>query len=91
VSEGCRDARGEVGVPRMCSAKLERCGLGLEPILSAGGIVRPMEDAELLRESFLSSIAESAWSAIATARRYRGRGALGELDAAKGFGFVVRC
>jgi hypothetical protein len=67
VSDGCRDARGEVGAPRICSAKLERCGLGVEPILSAGGIVRPMEDVELPRDSFLSSTADSPWSAIAKA------------------------
>jgi hypothetical protein len=58
-------------VPRMCSAKLERCGLGLVPILSAGGIVRPTEDVELLSESFLSSKADSEWSAIATTGVYR--------------------
>lgn len=71
MREGCRDARGEVGVPRMCSTKLERCeecGLGL-PILSAGGGVRPIEDTELLREVLLTSPA-SAWSAMAATGTY---------------------
>jgi hypothetical protein len=70
VREGCRDARGDVGVPRMCSAKLERCdeaGLGLEPNLSAVGGVRPIEDTELLSEVSFTSMASSLlWSAMAT-------------------------
>ena len=71
MREGCRDVRGEVGVPRICSTKLERCeecGLGL-PILSAGGGVRPIEDTELLREVLLTS-PPSAWSAIAVTGTY---------------------
>lgn len=58
VREGWRDARGDVGAPRICSAKLERCdecGLGAEPILRAGGALRPMDEVELLREAFLVS------------------------------------
>jgi hypothetical protein len=70
VSEGCRDARGDVGVPRMCSAKLERCdeaGLGLEPSLSAVGGVRPIEDTELFKEvSLMSTASVLSWSAMAT-------------------------
>lgn len=53
--DGWREARGEVVVPRMCSAKLERwaegrCGRIGELILSTGGGERPMEDTELLRD-----------------------------------------
>jgi hypothetical protein len=51
VRDGCRDARGEVGVPRICSAKLPRCarGSGLELILRAGGAwERPIDAVELL-------------------------------------------
>lgn len=73
MSEGWRDARGDVGVPRMCSTKLERCdesGLGLEAILRAGGGgVRPTEDMELLREALLVS-GPSVWSAIAATPAY---------------------
>ena len=76
MREGCRDARGEVGVPRMCSAKLERCeeaGLGLEPSLSAVGGVRPMEDTELFREGSFTSIACSLLgSAMATTAMFWG-------------------
>lgn len=58
MREGWRDARGDVGAPRICSAKLERCdewGLGAEPILRAGGALRPMDEVELLSEAFLVS------------------------------------
>ena len=52
--DGCRDARGEPGPPRICSAKLPRCecglGLGLDPIARPGGGERPSEAAELLRD-----------------------------------------
>lgn len=50
---GWRDARGDPGVPRICSAKLPRCerGSGLEAILrAAGGGERPKEAVELLRD-----------------------------------------
>jgi len=56
----------------MCSAKLERweeCGLGLEPILSAGGGVRPIEDTELLRDGLFTSTA-SLWSAMVSMQAY---------------------
>lgn len=76
MSEGCRDARGDVGVPRMCSAKLERCeeaGLGLEPSLSAVGGVRPIEDTELLSDvSFMSIASSLLWSAMATTAMFGG-------------------
>lgn len=50
-SEGWRDARGEVGTPRICSAKLERWGLGLELILRlGGGCERARDDSELLSD-----------------------------------------
>lgn len=50
-SEGCREARGEPGPPRICSAKLPRCvwGLGLVAMRPAGG-ERPREAVELLRD-----------------------------------------
>lgn len=75
MSDGCLEARGDAGVPRMCSAKLERwdaCEPGLELILRAGGGERPSEDSELLsdcigetpvEEPFLSC-ADSMFSAI---------------------------
>ena len=49
--EGCREARGEPGPPRICSAKLPRwpCGDGL-PIARPGGGERPSEAVELLRD-----------------------------------------
>lgn len=76
MKEGCRVARGDVGVPRMCSAKLERCdeaGLGLEPSLSAVGGVRPIEDTELLREASLTSTASVlSWSAMTRTAMFRG-------------------
>jgi hypothetical protein len=53
VSEGCLEARGDDGVPRICSAKLPRCerGSGLPAILSAGGGgERPRDAVELLRD-----------------------------------------
>ncbi len=53
MSDGFR-TRGEEGVPRMASTKLDRCeacGLGMELILSAGGGgERPKDDVELLRD-----------------------------------------
>lgn len=50
-SEGCREARGDPGPPRICSAKLPRCecGLGLDPMARPGGGERPSEAVELLR------------------------------------------
>ena len=50
-SEGCREARGEPGPPRICSAKLPRCvwGLGLVAMRPAGG-ERLSEAVELLRD-----------------------------------------
>jgi hypothetical protein len=66
--------RGDVGVPRI-SAKLERwdeSGLGLDVILSAGGGVRPIDDAELLIEEGLSSIADSDVSIVS--QKMRGAG-----------------
>lgn len=68
MSEGCLEARGEVGAPRMCSAKLERCdesGLGLEPILSAGGGERPNEDTELLSDCIGETPAEELFFSCA--------------------------
>jgi hypothetical protein len=52
VREGCREARGDDGVPRICSAKLPRWdrASGLEAILSAGGGERPSDAVELLRD-----------------------------------------
>jgi len=68
VSDGCRDARGEVGVPRICSAKLPRCERtsGLEAILSAGGgCERPSDAVELFRDCGALSFAfASAWSMV---------------------------
>lgn len=77
MSEGCRDVRGDVGVPRMASAKLERwddCGPGLGLIFKAGGGERPSDDTELLSDCSgevvmgagapFFSCAGSAWSAM---------------------------
>lgn len=78
MREGCREVRGDVGVPRMASAKLDRWDDGgpeLEPILRAGGGERPGDKAELLRDCsgevvmgvgapFFSCV-DAAWSAIA--------------------------
>lgn len=58
MKEGWRDARGEAGAPRICSAKLPRCdrwsGLDMDmdmDILSdPGGGERPSEAVELLRD-----------------------------------------
>ena len=71
MREGWRDARGDDGVPRICSAKLPRCerGSGLDAIFRAGGGERPREAVELASEcsgegtrpSFLCA---SAWSAM---------------------------
>jgi hypothetical protein len=70
VREGCRDARGDDGVPLICSAKLPRCerGSGLDAIFGGGGGERPNEAVELAREcsgegtrpSFLVASAGSA-------------------------------
>lgn len=51
-SDGCREARGEPGPPRMCSAKLERCacGFGLDPMAIFGGGERPRDAVELLSD-----------------------------------------
>jgi hypothetical protein len=85
VSDGCREARGEVGAPRICSAKLPRCERGsvLEPIVSAGGGDRAMDVFGLLRDCsgegeeavcpFLFAFAFS-WSAMV----------VGTLDAVRG-------
>lgn len=72
VREGCLDARGDAGVPRICSAKLPRWerGSGLEAIFSAGGGgERPTEAVELLSDCsgegmWPSFLLASAWSAI---------------------------
>lgn len=50
--EGCREARGEPGPPRICSAKLPRwvCGLGLDAMARPGGGERPSEAVELLSD-----------------------------------------
>lgn len=52
VSDGCREVRGDVGAPRICSAKLPRWerGSALEPILSAGGGDRAIDAVELLKD-----------------------------------------
>lgn len=59
MREGCRDARGEAGVPRICSAKLPRWprGSGLEAIFSAGGGERPIDAVELLRDCIGDGVA----------------------------------
>lgn len=77
--------RGEVGAPRIASAKLERCdecGLGLELILRVGGGDRPSEDAELLSDcdgevaigagAPFRVFGVSAWSVIVVGRHEAG-------------------
>lgn len=75
VRLGWREARGDPGVPRICSAKLPRWarGSGLDAILrAAGGGERPMEAVELLRDCsgdgmWPSFLRVSAFSAMAGA------------------------
>ena len=95
VREGCLDARGEPGVPRICSAKLPRWerGSGLEAIFSAGGGgERPMEAVELLRDCsgegmWPSFLVASALSAIVGGRC----GVFGKVRSSVVMGVAVRC